>query len=111
QYMDRVVNETLRMFPIAPFVARQTSKVVELDGKHIPSGTVLFLNFVGVHRSPKYHQDPLTFDPDRFLPDRAAAMHPYSFLPFSSGSRNCIGQPLAWMMVKTLLASILKTYQ
>ncbi|KAK3920089.1 Cytochrome P450 4C1 [Frankliniella fusca] len=111
QYMDRVINETLRMFPVGPFILREVKKDMKIDNKHIPAGTILMLNIMGVHRSDRYHKDPLHFDPDRFLPERAGDIHPYSFLPFSSGPRNCIGQPLGWMMVKTLLVTTLRAFE
>ncbi|KAJ1530206.1 hypothetical protein ONE63_005133 [Megalurothrips usitatus] len=110
-YMERVIKETMRLFPVAPLVARRVSEDMELAGKDIPAGTTLVLNLISTHRDPRHWPDPLGFDPDRFLPERAAAMHPYSYLPFSAGPRNCIGQVYAMMLLKTMLATMLRAYR
>ena len=62
------------------------------SGTHlVPSGTILHLNIYDIHRDPNFWPNPDVFDPDRFLLEKIQKRHPYSYLPFSAGPRNCIG--------------------
>lgn len=65
---------------------------LNLDGKILPAGSSVGIAIFKVHRDEKYWPEPLKFDPDRFLPEQIAKRHPYSFVPFSGGPRNCIGR-------------------
>lgn len=58
----------------------------------LPKYSSVAVNTIHIHRDPKYWNDPLKFDPDRFLPQEMAKRHPCCYLPFSYGPRNCIGK-------------------
>ncbi|KAL6437191.1 hypothetical protein ACFW04_005037 [Cataglyphis niger] len=91
-YLDRCLKETLRLYPSVFFISRFTAEDVKLQSYVIPAGTAIHLNIYGVHRDSNFWPNPEVFDPDRFLPERILNRHPYCYLPFSAGPRNCIGK-------------------
>ena len=69
---------------------------VHLTGSYlVPKGTSLAIATVGLHRNPEVWPAPLEFNPDRFLPENSQGRHPFAYVPFSAGPRNCIGK-LVW---------------
>ncbi|XP_054276951.1 cytochrome P450 4c21-like isoform X2 [Macrosteles quadrilineatus] len=110
-YLDQVYKETLRWANIVPVVARRTTEDLVLDGVTIPAGYTLTAAMIGNHLDPKIFPNPLTFDPERFSSENNAEREPYSFLPFSGGSRNCIGQHYTNMLMKVMLVHILRRYK
>ena len=63
-----------------------------LESYLIPAGTILHIDIHGTHTDPNFWPNPEIFDPDRFLSEKIRNRHPYSYLPFSAGPRNCIGK-------------------
>ncbi|XP_038210489.1 cytochrome P450 4C1-like [Zerene cesonia] len=112
-HLHRVIQESLRLYPSVPFIARKIEKDTLLhDGSILPAGSGFLASIWGTHRNPKYWgQDAECFDPDRFLPHRNQQSQSRCFLPFSFGPRNCIGYQYAMMSMKTTLATLLRQYK
>ncbi|KAI4477381.1 hypothetical protein M0804_012767 [Polistes exclamans] len=110
-YLERCLKESLRLYPSAHIISRQISHDFQLKHYLIPSGTMLAVNIYSVHRNKKYWPNPNVFDPDRFLPENIKGRHPYVYIPFSAGPRNCIGQKLAMLELKVFLAFILYNFE
>ena len=109
-YLDRVVSETLRLYPPAVRTERQSSKDYTLPGTNItlPRGTVVQMPIFALHHDPEYYLDPLKFDPDRFLPEEKERRHPCAYMPFGSGPRHCIAMRFALFEAKVALVALLR---
>ncbi|XP_053982828.1 uncharacterized protein LOC128878567 [Hylaeus volcanicus] len=109
-YLERCIKESLRLYPSVPFISRRPEMDMKLGNHFVPANTVVNLLITDTHRDPRYWPNPDTFNPDRFLPENSKGRHPYSYLPFSAGPRNCIGQRFAMMEVKTTLLYMLHNF-
>lgn len=106
QVADRVWTETLRLWAPGWFSTRVTTTATELGGHPIPAGaTVIFSPHI-IHHRPDLYPDPDRFDPDRWLPERAATIPANSYLPFGGGPRICIGNQLGSTEAVLCLATI-----
>lgn len=105
-YLDAVINETLRLNPIVPFIWRILKEPLRLGGRDLPAGVAVAPSIYLIHRSPKIWSDPERFEPERFLKSKPA---PWEFLPFGGGGRRCLGMAFASYEIKMILATVLRT--
>lgn len=111
KYLECCLKESLRLYQSVPIISRILGEDVEIDGKVLPAKTNVILFKFLLHRDPKTFPDPDRFDPERFsLESVQGRRHPYSYVPFSAGPRNCIGQKFATMEEKVLVSSVLRKY-
>ncbi|KAJ9590496.1 hypothetical protein L9F63_016447, partial [Diploptera punctata] len=111
KYLERVIKETLRLYPSVPIIGRQLNKDVEVDGHILPQSMEIVMFPYFTHRLAEHYPEPEKFNPDNFLPERCATRHPYAYIPFSAGPRNCIGQKFAILEEKTVLSCVLRNYR
>lgn len=111
KYLDRVLKETLRLFPSVPVISRDLMEDVKMGNYTLPKGCEVVMPIQLTHRDPNVWPDPTKFDPDRFLPENSKHRNPYAYVPFSAGPRNCIGQRFALLEEKIVLTAILRKWR
>lgn len=112
EVIDRVFQESLRLRPSVPLLARRTIKEIEIEGHRVPAHTMVFIPNINHHRNPEHWPNPMKFDPDRFLPERAEQKnHSFCYTPFGGGAHKCIGLHFAGMLSKTFMFELLKKYE
>ncbi|XP_075979842.1 cytochrome P450 4C1-like [Anticarsia gemmatalis] len=109
KYLEAVIKETLRLYPSVPFIARTITEDFMLDDLKIVKGSEVAVHIYDLHRREDLYTNPEEFRPERFL--NGEVIHPYAFVPFSAGPRNCIGQRFAMLEMKTVLSSICRNFK
>ena len=110
-YLNQVVKETLRLQPPAGNVGRKLTEPMTVNSVTIPAGTSIDVSIWNLHRDPEHWPNPETFDPDRFSMENSRGRNPYSYVPFSAGPRNCIGQRFALIEVRILVAALVYAFK
>ena len=106
-YLQRVLCESLRLYPPAWSMDRQVIADDTIGGHTIPAGSVVFFPPYFVHRHREFWPDAEKFDPERFNEETAGKRHKYAFVPFGGGPRLCVGRDLAMMSAGLALATML----
>jgi cytochrome P450 len=107
-YLGQVLQEALRLCPPGATGSRVATRDVEVAGFRIEAGTMLVFGRRAVQTDPSLWEDPLTFDPDRFSPERADGRDRWQYLPFGGGPRSCIGDHFAMLEATLALATIVR---
>ncbi|MEU4205306.1 cytochrome P450 [Streptomyces sp. NPDC026294] len=94
EYTNRVVNEVLRLHH-GWIEIRRAKNTVRLGNVEVPAGRDIAYSPYGMQRDPRWFPDPESFEPDRWLPERAESIPQGAFIPFSVGARKCIGDRFA----------------
>lgn len=110
QYMECCVKETLRLCPPFPYIGKILDQDLSFDGCFLPKGLSCFINLFSLHRNPNEFDRPEEYVPERFLSDENTHRHPFSYVPFSAGPKNCLGQKFVMMEIKVVLAKILSKF-
>ena len=110
-YTRRVIDEVLRLYPPTWLTARTASENDELGGYKIPAGALILLSPYVTHRHLACWEEPERFDPDRFMPTRAAARPAFAYFPFGGGPRRCIGSAFATIEIQFIVAQVAQRYR
>ncbi|KAL4605512.1 hypothetical protein ACB092_09G035200 [Castanea dentata] len=111
-YLHAVIKETLRLHaPVPLLVPRCPSETCTVGGYTIPNGSRIFVNVWAIQRDPSIWENPLTFDPKRFLDGKwDYSGSDFSYFPFGSGRRICAGIAMAERMMMYSLATLLHSF-
>jgi cytochrome P450 len=109
-FTERVILESMRLYPPAYVLGRQAAEPCELGGYVLPAGgTVLMPQWV-IHRDPRFYDEPDRFQPDRWADDLQKRLPRFAYFPFGGGPRVCIGNAFAMMEMVLVLASICRRW-
>jgi cytochrome P450 len=103
QFRDAVVKETLRLRPVIPAVARRLTAPMCIGGVRLPAGVTVAPSIYLMHRRPEIYPDPKSFQPERFLDQRAGT---YTWIPFGGGVRRCLGAAFAEYEMRVVLGAL-----
>jgi cytochrome P450 len=105
-YTTMVVQEVMRLYPPVWIIPRLAKEADTIGGFHVKPGADVLICPYTLHRHPGYWDDPLRFNPDRFLPENVAGRPRYAYIPFGAGPRFCIGNNLGLMEAIFVIALI-----
>ena len=110
-YTRMVIEETLRLYPPAWTIGRQSIAAEMIGGYQLPAKANLIIPIYVIHHDPRWWPEPERFDPERFTPERSAERHKFAYLPFGGGPRLCIGDNFAMLEAQLVLATIAQCYR
>lgn len=110
-FAEAVFNEAIRLNPPVHTIARTNLEEDQLGDYRLPAGSLLMLSLHGANRSPRHWTQPEAFDPDRYARSADPGVEPLAWIPFSSGSRRCIGAQFATVEAKLVLARLVTAFR
>uniref|UniRef100_U5EW43 Putative cytochrome n=1 Tax=Corethrella appendiculata TaxID=1370023 RepID=U5EW43_9DIPT len=119
EYLDQVLNESLRCHSIASHLSRLCTEKTELTGLKdkkytIEAGTLIIIPFYSVFLDAKYYENPEKFDPERFNAENGgvkAYQDKNVFFPFGNGPRKCLGMRFALAQIKRCIVEVVKNFE
>jgi cytochrome P450 len=109
--LDMALDETLRLYPPAWIGPRRAVREFEFGGHHVPERAYVAYSSWASHRLPHVFSDPEAFVPERFSPERKAALPKGAYVPFGAGSRTCIGMRFGQMEIKAVTTLLLQRFR
>ena len=109
-YVERVIKESMRLYPPAWVMGREAIEECEIGGYRMPAGTTALMSQWVVHRDPRYQPDPERFDPDRWTAEYEKFPR-FAYFPFGRGPRQCIGASFAMTEARLILATVAQRFR
>ncbi|HEY4454074.1 MAG TPA: cytochrome P450 [Pseudonocardiaceae bacterium] len=109
-YTCRVVQEIFRMYTFWVLMRRALTDV-NLDGYVLPKGSQVLLSLLSIHRDADAYRNPMSLDPDRWLPERVKDIPRTAIMPFGAGNRQCIADRFATTEVTIAAATIVPRWE
>src|SRR5437764_2504193 len=106
RYTEQIAKESLRLYPPAYGLGREAIDDCEIGGYHVPKGTQVFMFQWATQRDPRFYDEPLEFQPERWTDEFIGRLPKYAYFPFGRGPRACIGASFAMMEIILVLATI-----
>jgi cytochrome P450 len=110
-YLEKVLAESMRLYPPAWIIGRRALTDYSIDGYRIPAGSILLMSQFVMHHKAEYFPDPYRFDPERWTPEARESRPQFSYFPFGGGPRLCIGEHFAWMEGVLVLATLAQKWK
>jgi beta-ring hydroxylase len=110
EYIVGALKESLRLYSVVPVVTRKCLGDDYLGGDFIPKGTTVIISVQGVHHREDLWKNAQYFEPKRFVGNETDETGNYSYLPFIQGPRNCLGQYLALLEARVVMANLLRKF-
>lgn len=109
-YLERVVHESLRLYPPIHGIPRKTVQPTTLGEHRLPAEEDVLIAVWAMHRDDRFYDDPLAFDPSRWA-DTSPQERGFEYVPFGGGPRICVGRHLARLELKVVLAAVCSRYE
>ena len=110
EFTTQVILEALRLYPPFWMVDRMALADDRAGDLEIPRGSTVVVFIYGTHHSPRYWENPESFDPERFTKAKEKLYTPFAHLPFGAGPRGCIGGNYAMLQMLMILSVVLRKY-
>jgi cytochrome P450 len=111
QYANRILQESLRLYPPVWVIPRDAINDDQIGGYRIPAGSTILLSPYLTHRHPEFWENPEAFDPERFLPAESNERPRHAYFPFGGGPRLCMGVDMAMMEMLLIMVMVVQRHR
>eukprot|EP00002_Diphylleia_rotans_P024822 TRINITY_DN48_c0_g1_i11.p1 TRINITY_DN48_c0_g1~~TRINITY_DN48_c0_g1_i11.p1 ORF type:complete len:514 (+),score=139.54 TRINITY_DN48_c0_g1_i11:54-1595(+) len=111
KYLKMVFDETLRFYPLVPFLARANVKDTTVAGYDIPANSNVMIPLIALNKLPQFWDEPEKFNPERFATENAKNLPKGGYYPFGGGRRECIGKHFAFQEASIMMTRLLQNFK